>query len=180
MIQKLCLSACICILLVHSSVWAAGWEATVTVMSEKQETVPIQLTFGVDSAALDWLDRMDAVLPPAGRGSILDAAFTIRDPDFPRLIKDIRKAGRIHQWQLEIQANTADLILTWDVSEIPAGEFVFLEIDNHIIEMQRSSTLHLGAGIHRLRITMVNRQGTTSVVNRGKQRLTWGYIRSCS
>lgn len=159
--------------------WAvAGWEATITLTSDVQETRSIQLVWGVDVSALDGLDAMDIPVPPPGQGCVLDAAFRTGDPDFPRLTKDIRQRTDAGPWDVGVGSDTADFTLSWDVSGVPADLSVTLGIGSIFVDMHWEDFLHLPQGTYALTLTVADHRTAASTARSARGCiLTWAGLR---
>ncbi|MCD6506399.1 PQQ-binding-like beta-propeller repeat protein [Candidatus Poribacteria bacterium] len=171
----------IAFLIFPSSLKAAGWEASITANRDGGGVSPIQLIFGENSEASDNQDSMDVVLPPIDFPSLpgqptLSAGFWIKDPLFPKLKKDIKRAGEEHQWELKVNSD-AGMILQWDVSQVPGDKSIFIRMEDGIVDLRCKKSLTLSHGKHELVLESASSAGFVSVVQSGpptwRYKLTW-------
>ena len=102
------------------------WEVGVTVSSDDQTLLPVDLSFGIDPAAQELGDSLDAVAPPAPPGAPYLYSYFIAGAT--KLFTDIRPDVDVTiTWQGAIwNTETAIFYITWDSAALPdTGNFLF-------------------------------------------------------
>ena len=110
------------------------------------------LEFGIHPDANDGYDSdMDLPSPPPGPGAPFEAYFSIVDPLFPRVNKDLR--GEMpNEWTLEARSIDENIELSWDTADAPQGVALGLVSRETEIDMKAVDSMTLSAGTHAITI----------------------------
>ena len=160
-----CYILCLILSLVGLSSSWAEWTTAIIATAAGNSA---ELIFGEHPEALDGFDSMDVPvppLPPDGLMSLpLNAVFNIAGT-FPRLATDIRQPGSDSQWELEVWSYTEDVILTWNISDIPYDGYFYLTWlgEDIIIDMRMESSLILPRGLHTLTLDVAPEPNDESI-----------------
>jgi hypothetical protein len=108
------------------------------------------LEFGIDPGGTDGYDSgIDSLSPPPGPGALFEAYFSIVDPLFTRLIKDLR--GQMsNEWTLKMRSTDEDIELSWNTADVPQGVSLTLINAETGIDMKAVNSITLPAGTHTL------------------------------
>jgi hypothetical protein len=110
------------------------------------------LEFGIDPGGTDGYDSdIDSLSPPPAPGALFEAYFSIVDPLFPRVNKDLR--GEMpNEWTLKMRSTDEDIELSWNTADVPQGVSLTLINTETEIDMKAVNSVILPAGIHTITV----------------------------
>jgi PKD repeat protein len=121
------------------------WSATINYTAG---TLVQNLTFGTNLAGTDQYDAgLDTLTPPSPPGARNEYYFSITDPLFDQLTKDIRyivnATHRQRNWTLIVLSQDTDMCLSWNLSGVPQNLSYTMNVANHTYDMKQSISVSL-------------------------------------